>query len=374
MEQWRNELRQASRIVVKVGSSSLTHPTGKLNYDQLEKLVRQIADMQNQGKEVILVSSGAVGAGMGKLGLKNRPKSMPEKQAVAAIGQGLLMHMYEKFFAEYGVVVAQVLLTRDDISERKRFLNAKNTLHTLIQLGVIPIINENDTVANEELKFGDNDTLSALVASLVEADLLILLSDIDGVYTANPRTNKDAKLIDVIEDITPEIFEAAGGAGSGVGTGGMVTKLQAGKIAVCSGVAMVIADSFKQGVLKGIIAGESIGTLFYPGERKLENRKRWIAFGSQTFGELMIDEGALKALGKGKSLLPSGIIHVTGVFEEGNVIVIKNINDQEIGRGITNYSSKHIELILGKQCNQIEDILGVKDYDEVIHRNNMVLA
>lgn len=374
MNHMRNELKQAKKIVVKVGSSSLTHPTGKLNYDQLEKLVRQLADLENQGKEVILVSSGAVGAGLGKLGLKRRPKNMPEKQAIAAVGQGILMHMYEKFFAEYGVVVAQVLLTRDDISERKRFLNARNTLHTLIQLGVIPIINENDTVANDELKFGDNDTLSALVASLVEADLLILLSDIDGVYTSNPRTNPDAKLINLIQEITPEIIEGAGGAGTGVGTGGMVTKLQAGKIALGSGVAMVIANSIEEGVLSKVTTGENVGTLFYPGEHRLENRKRWIAFGSQIYGELIIDSGACLALTKGKSLLPSGIMQVIGDFDEGNVIRIINNDGIEIGRGVTNYSSRQLQLIKGQQCKQIEKILGVKDYDEVIHRNNMVLA
>ena len=365
----------ATRIVVKLGSSTLTHKNGQLNLARLDKLVLQLADLHNQGKEVILVSSGAVGAGIGKLGLKERPKTIPEKQACAAVGQGILMHMYEKLFAEYGKIVAQVLLTREDIVDRHRFLNARNALHTLLQLSVIPVINENDIVAIEEIRFGDNDTLSALVASLIEADLLIILTDIEGLYTSDPREDKNAKLIKEVDKITPQIKALAGGAGTTFGTGGMATKIEAGKIAVNSGTTMVIANGSKNNVLRRVIEGQQVGTLFHPGKTPLQAKKKWIAFGSAVHGKIFVDKGASKALTKdGKSLLPGGITGLEGKFKTGNTVSILDEMGKEIARGIVNYSYKEIERIKGKKTTEIEEILGHKDFDEAVHRNNLVIS
>lgn len=366
--------RAFKRIVVKVGSSSVAHATGKPNLFQIETLVRQLADLYNQGKEVLLVTSGAIGTGAGKLGLTRRPKTIPEKQAAAAVGQGMLMHIYEKIFAEYGVTVGQVLLTRADFADRRRFLNARNALHALLQFGVIPVINENDTVAVDEIKLGDNDSLSALVAGLVDAEMLILLSDIEGLFTADPRKDPDAALIRDVEEITPEIESLAGGAGSKLGTGGMATKLQAARIAMHSGVVTVIASSGEKDIIRRIISGEETGTVFWPSANKLENKKRWIAYSSAVCGKIFIDEGAARALSRqGKSLLPSGITGVEGSFEMGNTVSIIAPGGREIGRGIVYYSSDEIDKIKGAQTKDIARILGHKDYDEVVHRNNLVL-
>ncbi|BAF59015.1 glutamate 5-kinase [Pelotomaculum thermopropionicum SI] len=363
------------RMVVKVGSSSVAHPTGKPNLFQIENLVRQLADLHNQGKEVILVTSGAVGTGTGKLGLAARPRTIPEKQAAAAVGQGVLMHIYEKFFGEYGVTVGQVLLTRQDFSDRRRFLNARNALHALFQFGVIPVINENDTIAVDEIKFGDNDSLSALVAGLVDAELLILLSDIDGLYTADPRKDPGARLIQDVKEITPEIESLAGGTGSKLGTGGMATKLQAARMAMHSGVVTVIARAGEKDVIRQIIAGEQVGTIFWPSANKLENKKRWIAYSSAVCGKVFVDEGAARALLKqGKSLLPSGVTGVEGNFDMGNTVSIIGPDGREIARGLTYYSSVEIERIKGAQTRDIARILGYKDYDEIVHRNNLVLS
>lgn len=367
-------LKNGQRLVVKIGSSTLTYSTGKLNLYQLERLVREIADLKHQGLEIILVTSGAVGAGMGKLGLEERPKNIPEKQALAAIGQGILMHMYEKFFSEYDKTVAQVLLTREDFMNRGRYLNARNTLLTLLRLGVIPIINENDTVAFEEIKFGDNDTLAALVSGLVDADLLILLSDIDGLYTADPRQDATAQLIKVVEELTPEIIEFAGGAGTKLGSGGMMTKLQAAKIASNSGIPMMVINGSREGIIREITQGANPGTLFMPREHRINMRKTWIAVASKANGRLYVDRGAEKALiEKGKSLLPSGITKVEGNFKRGCVVKIIGPS-HEIARGIVNYEASEIEQIKGCQSQEIEKILGHKDYDEVIHRDNLTLT
>lgn len=362
------------RVVVKVGSSSVAHAAGKPNLFQIESIVRQLADLYNQGKEVILVTSGAIGTGAGKLGLAGRPKTIPEKQAAAAVGQGVLMHIYEKIFAEYGVTVGQVLLTREDFSDRRRFLNARNALHALLQFGVIPVINENDTVAVDEIKLGDNDSLSALVASLVDAELLVLLSDIEGLFTADPRKDPDARLIRDVIEITPEIESLAGGAGSKLGTGGMTTKLQAARIAMHSGVVTVIASSGEKDIVRRVIAGEQAGTVFWPSANKLENKKRWIAYSSAVCGKIFVDDGAARALSRqGKSLLPSGVTGVEGSFEMGNTVSIMAPDGGEIARGIAYYSSDEIERIKGAQTRDIARILGYKDYDEVVHRNNLVL-
>ncbi|MDR3589303.1 MAG: glutamate 5-kinase [Negativicutes bacterium] len=370
----RSNLADAKRIVVKVGTSTLTYGTGKLNLDQIEKLVRELSDLANQDKEIILVSSGAVGAGMARLGLKEKPKTMPEIQAAAAVGQGILMHTYEKLFGEYGQIVAQVLLTREDSVNRKRYVNSRNTLMSLLAMRVIPVINENDAVAVDELKIGDNDTLSAMVASIVDADLLIILSDVDGLYTANPQKSADAHLVEEVTDITAEIEDLAGGPGTPTGTGGMYTKIQAAKIAVNSGVVMVIASGGRHGVIREIVSGAKLGTLFLPKENRLHIRKRWLAFGARIHGSVTVDKGCERAILKGgSSLLAAGIKAVEGKFEHGNTIRILTAEGREIARGIANYNADEARRIMGAHTNEIAAILGGKPYDEVIHRDNLVL-
>lgn len=374
MTEDKRNYSSVKRIVVKVGSSSIAYSTGKLNLYQIECLVRQLSDLHNQGKDVILVSSGAIGTGVGKLGLSGRPRTIPAKQAAAAVGQGILMHIYEKFFSEYGVTAGQVLLTREDFSDRRRFLNARNTLHALLQFGVIPVINENDTVAVDEIKLGENDTLSALVAGLVDAELLVLLSDIQGLYTADPRKDPDARLIREVKEITPEIESLAGGTGSKLGTGGMATKISAARIAAHSGVSTVLACAGEKDIVLKVVAGEQVGTVFLPSSNKLENKKQWIAYSASVCGKILVDEGAAAALVKqGKSLLPSGVTGVEGLFEMGCTVSIVGPDNVEIARGITCYSAAEIDQIKGAQSKEISRILGYKDYDEVVHRNNMVL-
>lgn len=372
---WKaSAFRRARRIVVKVGTSTLTHENGKLNLLRIERLVRQLVDAVNQGKELILVTSGAVGAGMSRLGLKERPRSVPGQQAVAAVGQGLLMQVYEKLFAEYGHVVAQVLLTREDLQNRRRYLNSRNTLLKLFEYGAIPIVNENDTVAVDEIRFGDNDTLSALVASLIDADLLVILSDVDGLYSSDPHLDPQARRLEVVRELTPELWKAARGPGSHLGTGGMVTKLEAARIATASGCAMVLAHGAEEQVLLKILEGQQVGTLFLPRER-MTGRKRWIAFHQQPRGSLSVDEGARRALAQeGKSLLPIGIVKVEGSFKQGDLVRVLDPSGREIARGLVNYSAKEVRQIQGLKTSEIEAALGMKAYDEVIHRDNLVIT
>ena len=370
----RENLAKARRIVVKVGTSTLTHSTGKLNYLRIEKLVRELADLANQGKEIILVTSGAVGVGVDRLGLPEKPKTIPGKQAAAAVGQGILMHTYEKIFGEYGQIVAQVLLTREDSVNRKRYANSRNTLQTLLSMNVIPIINENDAVAVDELKIGDNDTLSAMVASIIEADLLVILSDVEGVYTGNPQTNPDAQLIPEITDITLEVEALAGGAGTSRGTGGMYTKIQAAKIAVSSGVVMVIASGSCDGIIRDIVDGKNVGTIFWPKESRLQIRKRWLAFGARICGSVIVDRGCERALlTGGSSLLSAGVTQIEGDFAAGSTVKILTLEGREIARGMINYSSSEAQKIIGAHTHEIQDLLGAKPFDELIHRDNMVL-
>ena len=370
----RQQLRDVKRIVVKVGTSTLTHPNGKLNYSRIEGLVRELADSVNSGRQILLVSSGAVGAGMDRLGWKEKPKNIPEKQAAAAVGQGILMHTYEKMFGEYGQIVAQVLLTREDSVNRRRYANSRNTLLTLLGIGVIPIINENDAVAIDELKIGDNDTLSANVAAIVDADLLIILSDVDGVHSANPQTDPAARLISEIAEVTPEIEAICGGAGSLRGTGGMLTKMQAARTAMHSGIVMVVASGGREGAIRGILAGEMIGTVFPPLQNRLQFRKRWLAFGARIKGRLVVDKGCAQALlSSGSSLLAAGIRSVEGSFEQGNTVSIVNEEGWEIARGLVNYNADDAGKIMGVHTHSIAGILGHKPYDEIVHRDNMVL-
>lgn len=368
------QLKNIKRIVVKVGTSTLTHSTGLLNLNRIEKLVRQLSDIHNQGIEIILVSSGAIGAGIGKLGLKKRPSTLPEKQAAAAIGQGVLMHMYEKIFSEYGKVVGQILLTKDDVSHRDRFLNARNTFFALLEQGVIPIVNENDVISIDEIKFGDNDTLSAMVSTLAEADLLILLTDIDGLYDSNPKNNPNAKLIQYVDTITEDIESSADGAGSTLGTGGMITKINAGKIATSSGTSMVIVNGSTPNILNNIINNKYVGTLFKGKTHPLNARKHWMAFSANPNGHIIVDEGAKNALlNKHKSLLPKGIVSVIGDFKKGDVVSIVDSENNTLAHGISNYDSYEIDLIKGRDSFDIENILKYKTYDVVIHSNNMSL-
>lgn len=371
----RKQIAEAKRIVVKVGTSTITYPNGKINYEKIEKLARILSDFQNQGKEMILVSSGAGAAGVGRMGLDAKPKTIPGKQACAAVGQGILMHIYERLFGEYGQVVAQVLLTKTDMVNRHSYANARNALQEMISWGVIPIINENDVVAIDEFKIGDNDNLSALVASLADADLDILLSDIDGLYTANPKTHPDAKLVSVVEEVTPEIEATAGGAGSKNATGGMLTKLQAAKNAMSAGIALIIANGEHLEILRDILRGEPVGTLFVPKESHLRFRNQWLAFGSKICGKLIVDEGLAKALRqKGScSILPVGIVGVEGDFDSGDTVSVVDQDGHELARGMTNYGAGDVALIRGCKTSQIEDKIGYKHYDEVIHRDNLVV-
>lgn len=373
MTEIRSALCKKQRIVIKVGSSTLTHATGKLNYYRIERLVRDIADLANQGKEMVLVSSGAVSAGMGPLGLASRPKTIREKQAVAAVGQGVLLHTYEKMFREYGQTVGQVLLTRLDAQDRKKFMNSRNTLLTMMGMGVIPIINENDVVTIDELKIGDNDTLSAMVSSIIDADLLIILSDVDGLYTANPQTHADAKIIPLVKEIDKHCYDIAGGAGSSIGTGGMYTKIQAASMATAAGVDMVIASGSMDGVIRRICQGEEIGTMFQAKDSNIHSKKRWLLSGSKPAGTITVDAGCCRAIiGRGSSLLPVGIVAVDGVFHEGDIVNVLH-DGIVIARGIVSYDAAAIDVIKGHKTEELPLLLGHDGiYEEVIHRDNLV--
>lgn len=371
----RKALKQAKRIVVKVGTSTITYSNGKRNFSQIDRLARELSDLQNQGKEMILVTSGAVAVGVDRLGLAQKPDTIPGKQAAAAVGQGVLMHTYEKFFADYGQIVAQVLLTKTESLDRHRYTNSRNTFMELLKQRVIPIVNENDVVALDELKIGDNDNMSALVAGIADADLVIILSDVDGLYTANPQTNPDAVLVNMVSEITPEIEASAGGAGTLRGTGGMATKIQAAKAATSSGIHLVIASGTQKNAITGILNGEEVGTLFVSRENRLQFRKRWLAFGARIVGSIIIDDGCVQALHKagGCSILPAGIADVQGSFEAGSTISVMDTDGHELARGLVHYSSEELSKIKGCKSTDIEDILGHKNFDEVIHRDDLVI-
>ncbi|MCK8815884.1 glutamate 5-kinase [Natroniella sulfidigena] len=368
----RKEIVDSERIVVKIGSSTLTYQNSKLNLNRIEKLIRDVVDLKHQGKEVILVSSGAIAAGVGGLNLEHSPETIPQKQALAAIGQGLLMKTYQKLFSEYDQQVAQVLLTQKDLTDRKRYLNSRNTLNQLLEYDVIPIVNENDTIAVNEIKFGDNDTLSALVSGLVDADLLVVLSDIDGLYTADPRSNPEAEMISQVEKISKQIEDLAGTAGTERGTGGMVTKIRAAKIATKAGISLVIANGSEDQILSQISSGQEKGTLFSP-QQGLASREKWIAFNLDVQGDIIIDSGAAKAIDEqGSSLLPCGVVRATGRFKAGDVVDLVDEAGNRLARGLVNYSQSEVEKIKGLHSSEIKEKLGYQDYDEIIHRNNLV--
>ena len=375
MNKTRRELFvNAHRIIVKVGSGVLSCEEG-LNLVVVQSISAQISRLVKDGRQVILVSSGAVASGMKKIGLTRKPQRIPEKQAAAAIGQAGLMRQYEKAFSISDINVAQVLLTGEDTSNRKRYLNSRNTLNMLLSWGVVPIVNENDTVAIEEIKFGDNDNLSAMIALMMDADALVNLTDIDGLYTKDPRQNTDASLIPVVTTIGKNIEDLAGEIPGALGTGGMRTKIRAAKKVCAAGIPMTIASGAYPGVLEELFSGQPHGTYFAPKKEKLDTRKRWIAFSSKPTGEIMIDRGAQKALLKnGTSLLPSGITSVHGDFGIGAPVNCVDTDKNIIGVGLVNYSSSDIKEIMGLKSAQIEERLGYKDYDEVIHRNNLAIT
>lgn len=363
------------RIVVKFGTSTLTGGAASLSLPRMVDLVRQIAELHARGKEMLIVSSGAIAAGREKLEALSLPPGIPAKQMLAAIGQPRLMGVYEQLFGLYGITVAQVLLTRVDLDHRRRYLNSRNTLSALISQRVVPVINENDTVATEEIRVGDNDNLSALVANLTEADLLILLTDQAGLFTADPRRDPQARLVEEISghEIPASIWQVAGGSNNGLGTGGMLTKLQAADLARRSGTTIVIAQGSEPDVLLRIAAGERLGTRFTPIASAVEGRKRYILAGGRARGRLVVDAGAQQALKRGSSLLPVGVTALEGHFERGDTVRVIGPSGRELARGLVNYSSKDLACILGRHSEEIESILGTMYAAEVVHRNNLVM-
>lgn len=368
----RERLKEANRIVVKVGTSTLTHGAGGLNLRRIDLLVRELADLMNAGKELVLVSSGAIAAGMGRLGLKEKPAAIPKKQAIAAIGQGVLMHIYEKFFAEYGVTMGQILLTKENAAQHNQYSHSRNALLSLLSMGAIPVINENDAVSVDEIKIGDNDNLSAIIATLVDADALLILSDIEGLYTANPATHAEAELIHEIDQLTPEIEKLADGAGSERGTGGMVTKLEAARVAMRAGVTMVIASGREEGVIRRVLAGETVGTIFPAREAHLRVRKSWIAFGKRLAGEIIVDAGCAEALAGGASVLAAGISAVAGDFAAGSTLRVLDAKGREIARGITNYDASDLTRLIGHRTEEFDALVEGAHRAEIIHRDNLV--
>jgi glutamate 5-kinase len=361
------------RIVVKLGTSTLTNSTRQLNRQRMLEIVQQVARLHQAGHEMVVVTSGAMAAGRERLGFPDLGRSVPAKQMLSAVGQGRLLHIYSQLFDLFEIVVGQVLLTRDDLSDRPRYLNARDTLTTLIEQHIIPIINENDTVATHEIRVGDNDNLSALVANLLEADLLIILTDQPGLFTADPRTDHHATLIPVVKQIDEATFTLAGGVGSSVGTGGMVTKIQAAQLATRGGVTTIIAGGQEVDVLGRLIAGEAIGTRFEAVDTHVESRKRWL-LSDKPRGTVRVDGGAAhKLLKGGASLLPVGATGVEGDFERGETVAIAGPDGRKIAHGLTSYSSDDLSKLCGVKSSQIVDILGYTYGDAVIHRNNLVL-
>jgi glutamate 5-kinase len=371
----RKELfRDVKRIVLKIGTSSLTNEDGSFNRQLTENIAKQVAQLRELGKTVIIVSSGAIGIGCEELKMPSRPREIPLRQAAAAVGQNILMREWMAAFDKHNLKVAQILLTYEAFSNRMTYLNLRNSISELLEFGVIPIINENDPICVHEIEatFGDNDKLSAMVASKVEAELLILLSDIDGLYNKNPKKNDDAQLISIIEKITPEIESYGGSPTSMKGVGGMRTKIEAAKITSISGCHMVIANSAAENVIARVVGGEKIGTLFLARDGKYrKNRTRWIIL-SKADGKLIVDKGAEEAIRKSRGLLPSGIIEVSGMFDRGGVIEIES-EGKVFAKGITDYTSSELNKIKGKHSDMIEKILGYKNYDEVVRKGNIGL-
>jgi len=367
-------IANSKRLVVKVGSSLVTNSGAGLDHAALDNWAAQIAQLKSMGREVVLVSSGAIAEGMQRLGWKKRPRAVHELQAAAAVGQMGLVQVYETCFRKHGLHTAQILLTHDDLADRKRYLNARSTLRTLLRLNTIPIINENDTVVTEEIRFGDNDTLAALVTNLIDADALVILTDQSGLYSADPRKDPGATLVTEAQAGDAKLEKIAGGAGSDIGSGGMLTKILAAKRAARSGAHTVIASGREHDVLVRLAQGEAIGTQLLAGKIKTVARKQWLADHLQVGGKLTLDAGAVKVLRKeGKSLLPIGVTALTGNFERGEVVTCLDENGLEIARGLVNYSAQETAKILRRASSEIESILGYIDEPELIHRDNLVL-
>jgi glutamate 5-kinase len=366
-------LKGIRRLVVKVGSAVLTE-NGILSRPTINRLADEVAFLTRKGYQVALVSSGAIASGVGKVGLSRKPQTIPQKQAVAAIGQGSLMQAYEEAFEHHQLLVAQILLTREDLTHRQRYLNARHTLLTLLEWKIIPIINENDTVAVEEIKFGDNDNLSALITHLIDGELLIALTDTEGLYDRDPRQDPQARLIPIVERIDKQVEGFTSQAAGQWGRGGMRSKIMAARKATLGGVPVVVANGRREGILRDIMNGKVLGTLFTPQARQLSRRKHWIAYTLKPKGELVIDEGAEKALVEGgKSLLPSGVLEVRGRFGIGSCIRFLNRQGRVLGKGLVNYSSRDIDAIRGLKTFEVEGRLGTKHSDEIIHRDNLVI-
>ena len=366
-------LKNVKKVVVKVGSAVLTGGDG-LNLQLIEQLVAEIAELTRRGYSIVMVTSGAIASGKHRLGIDGKLKSIPQKQAAAAVGQGRLMRVYSNAFGKHDLFVGQMLLTMNDLMDRRRFINVRNTLSTLLEWKVIPIINENDTVAVDEIKFGDNDNLAAMITNITEAHLLINLTSTEGLYDRNPATSKKAKLISLVQDITEEIEAAATDETSAVGLGGMKSKVQAAKKVSRFGIPCIIAPGKEKGILLDIFAGREKGTLFLPMSEHLSSRKSWIAFTLRPKGKLVLDEGAVQAiLEEGKSLLPSGILEVEGDFHVGDPVVCISATGQTLAKGLVNYAAEEIRKIKGLKSSRIEQVLGYKDYDEVIHRDNLAV-
>lgn len=359
-------------IIIKIGSSNLVKD-GKVDIDKMNYLSNIIKKYKGKDYEFIIVSSGAVAIGKERMKTTDLVLKTKQKQAMAAIGQPLLMKKYDEAFSKNDIITAQVLLTRDDLENRKRYIKARDTLLELLEFNVVPIINENDTVSTKEIKIGDNDNLSARVATAVEADILIVLSDIDGLYDKNPSTNPNANLISEVKELTDEIWKNAGGSGSSVGTGGMVTKLEAAEICMKVGTAMYIINGKDIGNLEKVLNDEQVGTKFIPNEKIVNRKKMWIGYSLRAQGRIYIDDGAEEALKNGKSLLPSGITRIKGSFEVGDMVSVYNKKRKEIARGIVNYNSEDIFKIERRRSEEIEELLGYKSREEVIHRDNMII-
>lgn len=366
--------RPWQRIVVKVGTSTLTAGGNRLSPPRMVDLVRQIKRLREHGADVVLVSSGAQQAGRERLGNPPGQKTIPFKQMLAAVGQGRLMHLWEQYFELYDLIVAQVLLTREDIEDRHRYLNIRDTFESLLQRGIVPIVNENDAVATDEIKVGENDTLAAMVANVVEADLLILLTDTDGLYTADPARDPSAQLIAQVDQIDEQIYALAQGSHSGLGTGGMYTKIVAADIAIRCGTSVAIANGGRENVLEGIWSRTVPATWFPARITPSEGRKRWMLAQAITAGAVVVDEGAALAITqKGRSLLPVGITEVRGEFGRGAIVAVLRKDGREIARGLANYSAAELRRLLGQQSSDIAEILGYDYGPEFIHRNKMVL-
>jgi len=370
----RLTLKKYKRIVLKIGSSVIASRGEGLNEARLQSIAGEIAALRAQGQAVFLVSSGAILCGTRKLGLSHPPRSIQMKQATAAVGQSQLMWAYEKCFERFGIKVAQILLTNDCITDRRRFINARNTLMALLDRKILPVINENDTVTVEEIKLGDNDHLAAQVTHLVDASLLVALSDVDGLYTADPRETPSAKRLSVVEKVSAEIEAISGGSGKLGGTGGMASKVKMAKDAAAFGVTTLILNGTIPGLLHRAFEGEDLGTLFLPQPTRLSSKKHWIAYALRPKGELLLDQGAAVALlKKGRSLLPSGISGLKGCFDVGDLLRCLSPEGKEIAKGLTNYSASEIMRIKGRQSAELPGILGYKGADEVIHRDNLVI-